>query len=105
MLVSHGAAALRESLSEALQSFPKGGLSIRECIASFVGLIGSRRPGQPHKRIETLQEEVRKLALKEERGMHAFWPAGGSLQKLLECSAAIIRAKESAQGNNFQITV
>jgi|GEM_PF-840428 len=104
VVVSHGTAALRESLSGALQSFPKGGLSIRECIGSLAGLIASRRLGLPHKRITALQEEVRKLARKEQRGMHAFWPPGGSLQNLLECSSAIIRSKESAQGNNFKIT-
>lgn len=94
VLVSHGMAALRGSLLGALESFPKGGVSIRECLGSLVGLVGSRKRGEPNKRIAAQQTAVRELARKEAQGNRFFWPTGGSLQDLLACSAAIIRAKE-----------
>lgn len=99
-LVSHGATALSESLLGALQSFPKGGISIRECLRSLLGLIGPRKQGQAHKRIAALHCAVRELARKAPPRIQSFWPTEGSLQDLLECSATIIRAKESAPENN-----
>lgn len=104
VLITHGLTTLRGSLLGALESFPKGGVSVRELVGSLVGLFGSRRKVAPHKRIAQLQDEVRELARKDPLGTHCCWPAGGSLQELLECSAAIIRAKKSSQKNNFQIT-
>lgn len=104
VLDTHGAAALRDSLLGALDSLPRGGVSTRECLLSLAGLVGWRKGCRPHKRIKALQGEIRELAMANTQGMHTFWPGGGSLHDLLECSAAIIRAKDSVQGNNFKIT-
>jgi hypothetical protein len=104
VLVTHGVAAMRGSLLRALESFPKGGVSVSEFLSSLVGRINPLKHGEPNKRIEALQAAVRELARNEAQGNRSFWPTGGSLQDLLECSAAIIRAKKYPQKNNFQIT-
>ena len=105
VLVSHGATALRAPLLEAMQYFPEGGVSVLECLRSLIGLIGLRRQHQVHKRIEGLQCAVRELARKEPPRIQSFWPAGGSLQDLLECSATIIRAKQGTpESNNSRTT-